>query len=238
MANSIELRIDPQKSSIADGIWGSNLNKSGEQGRTNFLSSFLVYYENQREFEQIPSEDIASAIRLLKGFPEKRKCELRGGRSETPTATSERLRASILDLAVRCIFLTACSPPGTISIGGGSIFRPRWKDNESLEEYLKRVFPISRSPQQDLAVFRLGKLCASYLHVYSSVQVEWTDFLSDHLILLRGEGWKKLYIFRHPGFLKVSLDTLRSDDEDMTHTNLGALHLYAISFPQFALCIP
>lgn len=160
-------------------------------------------------------------------FPDKRKGEQRDSGSVTRSATSERLQIPVLDLAVRCMFLTACSPPGA---GGGSIFRLRWKDTETLEGYLKRVFPISRPPQQDLAVFRLGKLCASYLHTYSSVQIRWTDYLSDHLILLRGEGWKKLYLFRHPVFLKVSLDTLGADDEDMAHTNLEALKLYAISF--------
>lgn len=234
MVDSIELCSITHNSSIADAIWGSSLDNSDGQERTKVLSSFFTYYENQRGFEQVPTEDISAAISLLRNFPEKRKCELRdSGGNETLGEISGRLQDPVLDLAVRCMFLTACSPSSSMTIGGRSIFRPRWKDFENLEEYLKRVFPLSRLPQQDLAVFRLAKLCASYLHVYSGVQIQWTDHLSDHLILLRGEGWKRLYIFRHPGFLKVSLDTLGADDKDMAHTNLGALKLYAKSLPLY-----
>jgi hypothetical protein len=57
----------------------------------------------------------------------------------------------------------------------------------------------------------------------------WTDHLSDHLILLRGERWKRLYIFRHPGFLKVSLELLAAIDEDMLQTPVEALRWYGNS---------
>ena len=229
--DSIELHGVTRKSSIVGRIWGSSLDNSRAQERVEILSSFVTYCEAQREFEQVPFDDVSDAINSLKGFPDKRKSELRDGVNDTSSGISGSLQDSVLDLSVRCMFLTACSSPSAMTIGGGSIFRPRWKDSESLEEYLKRVFPLSRAPQQDLVAFRIGKLCAEYLRVYYSVQIQWTDHLSDHLILLRGEGWKRLYIFRHPRFLKVSLDTLGVDDKDMAHTILGALKLYA-KFPQ------
>lgn len=80
-----------------------------------------------------------------------------------------------------------------MTLGGGSIFRPKWRESESLERYFARVFPVSRAPQQDLAIFRLGKLSASYLRAFANVQIKWTDSLSDHLIVLRGEGWKSFF---------------------------------------------
>ncbi|KAI0141196.1 hypothetical protein GGR57DRAFT_520596 [Xylariaceae sp. FL1272] len=94
-----------------------------------------------------------------------------------------------------------------------------------LDLTVRCILPINRAPQQDLASFRMGKLSASYLGLFANVQIRWTDNLSDHLILLRGEGWKSLYLFRHPGFLHFSLDVLSNADEDTKQTPLEALKL-------------
>lgn len=220
--NSLELFSVGQISSVVDGIWGSRGDSRNEQEKIQLLSTFYKYYENQREFEHVSTDDLSAAVQALKSFPEKRKSELQDSESELSV---KRLQAPILDLAVRCMFLTTCSSPSTMMVRGTSIFRPRWKDSECLEEYLRRVFPMSRPPQQDLATFRLGKLRASYLQTYSNIQLHWTDHLSDHLILLKAEGWKRLYIFQHPEFLKVSLDTFGVDDEYTAYTNAGALRL-------------
>ncbi|KAI3327594.1 hypothetical protein HD806DRAFT_327919 [Xylariaceae sp. AK1471] len=221
----IELQSLDYKSLIAGEIWGPNPGNEHAQARLDTLSSFFIHFQNQQQFEQSLESEIVPIIRLLKKHPEKRKSDLRDDCDRASIGSSATREGPSLDLALRCMFLTACSSPGSLTLGGGSIFRPRWKESESLESYLNRVFPISRAPNQDLAVFRQGKLSASYLRSFASIQIKWTDSLSDHLILLKGEGWKSLYIFRHLGFLNVSLNVLSADDEDMAHTALEALRL-------------
>lgn len=222
--NSIELHDISHKSLIADEIWGPCSNSNENEARVDILTSFFTHLQEEQAFEQITDTDIIAGIRTLKRAPDRRKSELYVQHESDSTIDIDGTSESpALDLVVRCMFLTACSPAGAMRVGGGSIFRPRWKESETLEAYFNRVFPMLRAPQQDLAAFRLGKLCASYLCSYARLQIRWTNHLSDHLILLRGERWKRLYIFRHPGFLKVSLDTLAAADADMRHTALGAL---------------
>ncbi|KAH9885366.1 hypothetical protein F4778DRAFT_511001 [Xylariomycetidae sp. FL2044] len=222
---SVELLSVICKSSIVGAIWGPTGDDKNDQARIEHLSSFFTYVERERDFEQLPYDVILFTFGILKAAPGKPKSQLREENERVSIASGASSKAPVFDLAVRCMLVTACSQPGAMNMGGGSIFRPRWKESETLETYLHRVFPICRAPQQDLASFRLGKLCARYLRSFASVDIKWTDNLSDHLILLRGETWKSLYVFRHPGFLKASLDTLGADDEDMTHTPLQALKL-------------
>ncbi|KAI8629053.1 hypothetical protein F5Y19DRAFT_475614 [Xylariaceae sp. FL1651] len=222
---SVELQSLVQKSSIADEIWGPRPNPDLAQARLDTLASFFLYFDREKEFEQAREDDMITVIRAFRQYPEKRKSELRNDYESASTGSSSSSEGPVFDLVVRCMFLTACLPPVSSTIGGHSIFRPRWKESESLERYLARVFPVTRAPQQDLASFKLEKLSASYLKTFACVQIRWTDNLSDHLILLRGEGWKSLYLFRHPGFLKVSLDVLSDVDEDTAQTPLEALKL-------------
>ncbi|KAJ8133428.1 hypothetical protein O1611_g197 [Lasiodiplodia mahajangana] len=225
IAVPVELESFVQTSSIVDEIWGPSPNPDVARTRFDTLASFLLHFEKEREFEQAHEDDVIATIRAFRQYPGKRKSELRSDSESASTRSSGSSDGPNFDLVVRCMFLTACSPPGSSTMGGHSIFRPRWKESESLERYLARVFPVTRAPQQDLASFRLGKLSASYLRSFAYIQIRWTDNLSDHLILLRGEGWKSLYLFRHPGFLKVSLDVLSDADEDAAQTPLEALKL-------------
>ncbi|KAI1125909.1 hypothetical protein F5Y10DRAFT_246127 [Nemania abortiva] len=225
IAVPVELKSFIQAPSIANAIWKPSPNPDVARARLDTLASFLLHFENEKEFEQAREDDIIATIRALRQCPGKRKSELRSDSESISIHSSSSLDSPNFDLVVRCVFLTACSPPGSSTMGGDSIFRPRWKESESLERYLARVFPITKAPQQDLASFRLGKLSANYLRSFAYVQIRWTDKLSDHLILLKGEGWKSLYLFRHPGFLKVSLDVLSDADEDTAQTPLEALKL-------------
>ncbi|RWA11831.1 hypothetical protein EKO27_g3287 [Xylaria grammica] len=222
-ADPIELQSHHYNSSIADEIWGPSPGNEYPQPRLEMLSSFFVHFEEEQRFEKAIEQEILLTIRVLKQHPERQKLELRADYEREAIGTSYTPEGAIFDLLVRCVFLTACSSP--LALGGGSIFRPRWKDSESLERYLTRVYPTSKAPNQDLATFRLGKLSAGYLQLFANIQIRWTNNLTDHLVLLKGDGWKSLYVFRHPGFIKVCLDVLSVDDENLAHTTLEALQL-------------
>ncbi|KAI0486533.1 hypothetical protein F4859DRAFT_528243 [Xylaria cf. heliscus] len=223
-AVSVGLQIHDRRSSIADEIWGSCIDNEYTLERIEILSSFFIHFEEQHRFEKALEQQIIPALRLLKQNPERRRLDLRAGYEREVIKTSDTPNEVIFDLLARCVFLTACSSPS--ALGGGSIFRLRWKDSESLERYLARVYPTSKTPNQDLATFRLGKLNASYLQLFANIQIKWTNNLTDHLTLLKGDTWKSLYVFRHPGFIKVCLDTLSADNENLSHTTLEALKLY------------
>jgi hypothetical protein len=230
-AVSIELRHVTHVHSIIDEIWGSTLSAEDREARLDLLLPFLAYCQEQLDFGEHIIEELLSAIRLVRKSPRKRKSEIQSRCGEVIDAnvnTAEEaslLDAEVLDYAIRTMFLTACARLSPVSMGHSVIFSPRWMDSESVEDYLARVYPISQAPQQDLIGLRLEKLCADYLQSYASLQIKWTDYLSDHLILLRGESWNHIYLFRHPSFLKVSLDVLKADDEDLTQTADKALKM-------------
>ncbi|KAF7537759.1 hypothetical protein G7054_g3495 [Neopestalotiopsis clavispora] len=224
---SAELSDLLPKSLIAEEIWGTAISQEAKQKRIERLDSFFVSYQDEPEFEFLQYNDIFAAIRILKRSPEARKVDVRREGNTFP-ASDDMTEAVLLDLTVRSMFLTACTrraQPGVEALSRATIFRPYWKESESLVKYLGRVFPISQPPQQDLLTFKIDKLKASYLQAYASIRIEWTNYLSDHLILLRGETWKKLYIFRHPGFIKVSLERLAMTSEELTQTLVEAVKM-------------
>ncbi|KAI0141977.1 hypothetical protein BJ166DRAFT_629804 [Pestalotiopsis sp. NC0098] len=228
---SLELSSILQRSSIADEIWGPTRDRETEQARTERLKSFFVCYKDEQDFEQLEHDDIFPTIRILKQSPQLRRSDLY--REDSTSSIGDRTaEAALFDLAVRSMFLTACmrrAQPGAEALNRETIFRPCWKESESLIKYLSRVFPISQPPQQDLLAFNADKLRASYLQAYASIQIEWTNYLSDHLVLLRGDTFKKLYIFRHPGFIKVSLERLAADEEESPQTLIDAVKLGCLS---------
>jgi hypothetical protein len=123
--------------------------------------------------------------------------------------------------------MTACISPDTVS---SDVFRPRWKESESLEMYLRRVYPQSLPRSQDDAPVRVSKLSAGYLTKYANVSIWWTDRLNNHLMLktriAEGRNLRKaVYIFRHPAFIKASLDALALNNPDLTQTWAEALAL-------------
>jgi hypothetical protein len=223
----VELPDVVPKTSIADEIWGPANSEEVMQRRVERLESFFECYRKEPEFDFLHYNDVFAAIRALKNYPEIRKADVRC-EVDLSRTTDDVAEAVVLDLAVRSMFLTACTrraEPGAEALGRETIFRPYWKESESLARYLGRVFPISQPPQQDLLGFKANKLKASYLQAYAGIRIEWTNYLSDHLILLRGETWKKLYIFRHPGFIKVSLERLAMMEGESTPTSVEAIKL-------------
>jgi hypothetical protein len=143
--------------------------------------------------------------------------------TETDRQT-DRPDKEALHLAVRITYLTACVTPGRWTTTGQGIFRPTWKDTESLAEFMSRVYPRAQPPQESLRI-NVGKFSAAYLERYASIRLRWTDRLSDHLTFMKGGDWKSLYVFAHPAWLKAGLDTLEKDDIDLAQTTERALEL-------------
>ncbi|KAK6856658.1 hypothetical protein PG990_011503 [Apiospora arundinis] len=115
---------------------------------------------------------------------------------------------SALDLMIRIIFAIATLPDSAI---GGQLFRPRWKTEESIAALIDRVFP-QRLPDDitssDTQRVKMQKMSMSYVTQYTHVEIQWTDYLSDHLLLSTGINWKRLYVFRHPAFIRTALKHL------------------------------
>jgi hypothetical protein len=225
--NSIEMSGISPDLLIAAEIWGSTSIGRSAQERLQKLESFFVFFNKRPDLESFQRSDIVATMTALKMYPERQKLDIRR-EGDTASTHGAVIEAGLLDLTVRSVFLMACTQrarPGAQVSSGGTIFRPYWKESESLVEYISRVFPISQSPQQDLLSFKASKLRASYLQTYASIQIEWTNHLSDHLVLLRGETWKRLYIFRHPGFITASLETLAVSGAELTQTLVEAVKL-------------
>ncbi|KAK8071175.1 hypothetical protein PG997_011378 [Apiospora hydei] len=111
---------------------------------------------------------------------------------------------SALDLTIRIMFAIATLPDSAI---GGQLFRPRWKSEESIAALVDHVFP-QRLPSeiaQDSQRIKMQKSSLGYVTQYIQVEIQWTDYLSDQLLMSTGANWKRLYVFRHPAFVRAAL---------------------------------
>ncbi|KAK4209730.1 hypothetical protein QBC37DRAFT_429942 [Rhypophila decipiens] len=144
-------------------------------------------------------EHVLSAIALLKSSHDKPKKEL----------ISHFDNATTVDLSLRLMLMTSCSPTGS---AGEDIFRPWWKDHETLAQYMQRIYPRydASTAGNGSQPISLRKLSADYLKTYAGIRIQWTNHLTDHLLLLKGSNWKSVHIFAHPAFLLRSLQSLSS----------------------------
>jgi hypothetical protein len=119
-----------------------------------------------------------------------------------------------LDLTVRLLFMTACrSPSATNVVTLGQVFRPRWKDEESLETFISKSFPEdSLSATQGTRIYP-EKLTASWLERYVNVKIHWTNHLPDHLTLQHTSSGKYLYVFSHAGYLEACLPSSENEED-------------------------
>jgi hypothetical protein len=108
------------------------------------------------------------------------------------------------DLTVRLLFMSVCRSTSTSNfITTGQVFKPRWKDEETLEQFISRVFPrYAWNSTQGTRIYP-EKLTASYLENYVDVRIVWTDNLPDHLVLQHTSSGKYLYMFSNAGFLEA-----------------------------------
>ena len=120
------------------------------------------------------------------------------------------------DLAARVMLMVGCrSAANTITTG--QVFMPSWKDTESLVDFVERVLPRQEIEHGNIVeTVRAQKLKATYLKDYANFKIEWTDNLPDHLHLHITEHSKSLRIFRHAGFLEVSLQILECHGEKLS----------------------
>jgi hypothetical protein len=226
---------DPIRGAIAAAIWGED-DKAGE--RIQRLMKFFEYYRRETitAAMAVPKDsglrsiqthaELIEFISLLKENPLKARQELRShfqsvGSHKISSAATDMDAA--LDLTVRLMFMTACRSQNAYNfVSTTQIFRPRWKEQESLEQFVERVFPRCEPPEQgsrDVTI-RAHKFAAHYLKQYVDIQIQWTDHLSDHLVFQKGDSWKSLYVFRHPSVIEVASKALAEYELD-TSTNIA-----------------
>ncbi|KXH50631.1 hypothetical protein CSAL01_11673 [Colletotrichum salicis] len=100
-----------------------------------------------------------------------------------------------------------------------------WKSNETLASFLNRVYPQAFAEGTQDQSISIGNLAAHILSKNSGVDIVATDTMSDHLSLIQREGFKTLLVFHHRAFLEHSLEVLKADKKDLSHTKLEALSL-------------
>ncbi|KAK9779607.1 hypothetical protein AB5N19_12708 [Seiridium cardinale] len=132
--DAFELTGTARRSAIVAEIWGSSSRLEAEQNRVAMLDSFFQCYQDEQESEEIDHTEVLGAIRILKRRPETKRVDLQSS-DRASAASEETTDVFMLDLAVRSMFLTACTHRthhGTDSLSIQTVFRPRWKDSESL----------------------------------------------------------------------------------------------------------
>lgn len=202
------------RNNVVDLIWGSQ----DDPGVTYTLHNYVQYCVRELERASIfigptradNESSVAQAINILKANTFRPRTSIEREHGITPVK---------LDIACRVMLMTACQTPGTV---GGDIFRPRWKPDESLCQYIHRIYPESPSPpeearKQPVSLFKFG---ADFLTRYTDIDIRWTDRLTDHLILIKGPTWKSLHVFAHPSFLLKSLETIGMEERAID-TNIG-----------------
>ncbi|KAF1979830.1 hypothetical protein BU23DRAFT_563203 [Bimuria novae-zelandiae CBS 107.79] len=120
-----------------------------------------------------------------------------------------------LDLAIKIMFMISCRS-SVHAITTGHVFRPAWKDSESLSALIERVLPCHGiEPLERTEAIKAHKLRARYLKAYTRISVKWTDNLPDHLHLQVTEDWKTIQVFGQLGFLAAAIRALDGEDEDL-----------------------
>jgi len=226
---------DVARAAVATTIWGED--EKAEE-RLQKLVLFFEYYRRETMTGLSTSKpggltsiqthaELLIFVTLLKKNPQRPRQELKSilpSLTGTPSVPVDVDAA--LDLAVRLMFMSACrSQNGNNIVATMQIFRPKWKESESLSQFVDRVFPRCEPPEQGSrnVSIRAHKLTAHYLKQYLNIQVQWTDHLLDHLVFQKGDSWKSLYVFCHPSVLEVASKTLEEHDLDTTtNTALAA----------------
>ncbi|KAK4209808.1 hypothetical protein QBC37DRAFT_45376 [Rhypophila decipiens] len=180
--------------------------------RRDDLQWYYDYSQDEKKFvlardsRLLDGTTLPDLIRHLKNNTQKTKKQL-VEEICLPDDANIQKRKIALEPVVRIAFMTACSAISQETFGG-ELFRPGWHNFESLETYINRVYPRDHQVPQDGSSIRIDKLSAGYLTAYSKLEIIWTHRLTDHLILHKRAYKKTLSIFRHPAFLRTSLDVL------------------------------
>ncbi|KAK4209189.1 hypothetical protein QBC37DRAFT_295039 [Rhypophila decipiens] len=191
----------------------------------NKLKPYFDHYKNEMKSSliiippPIPPHDPAIEIfNLLKTSAYQPK--------HTMMSSNDGLTSAALDLGVRIMLGTSCKTPGTYA---GDVFMPEWRNGESLIEFVDRVYPRYPIPADEAVrntVISSARLSADSLKNDSRLTIEWTNRLSDHLILLT--EWKKVYIFRYPCYIKMCLEALSKDKPELDQDTASSLAMGAL----------
>jgi hypothetical protein len=209
---------DDAKTAIANAIWGQDAADAHRLARLKYFFNYYIFETiftkiletSTRPEVRIPLKTHAEIIHSI-GLLRHRYTTLRQTIKQEwhsgspPTAPPELDVDGALDLTVRVMFMVACrSPTAYNMMAAGHIFRPLWKADESLEMFLKRIFPRYRVDEGcKTDAINGAKLAISYLKDYAEIDIIWTNHLPDHLTLHKTDRWKSLYIFRQAGFLQT-----------------------------------
>ncbi|KAK0644164.1 hypothetical protein B0T16DRAFT_460246 [Cercophora newfieldiana] len=187
------------------------------------MSPFFDYYQRETLASTILTpppikthEDVASIFKLMKTSFNIPKATMLSTHSERSPAA--------LDLSVRAMLMTACRTPGSF---GGDVFNPSWKLEETLEQFIRRVYPRWPAPTDDTrhTPLSVSKLAADCLARDTRVTIRYTERLTDHLELRVGADWKTVYLFKYPCYLRMCLETLQKDKVELNHTTEESLAL-------------
>ncbi|KAF9881568.1 hypothetical protein CkaCkLH20_00714 [Colletotrichum karsti] len=206
------MSAEPIQDIIADFIWGPE-----EGDRQRLLSKFLAQCAHERYVlsKKKPQADanIQSIINSIKSTPSLAKSAIISAHSETG-------EQSTIDCVVRMMFMTATKTDYTAF---GGFVTVQWRKDETIVDYLDRVYPrLPVGGQQEQPV-NTRHLRANVLMSQAGIRIKPTDKLSDHLYLIYGEDFKTLLVFSHRSFLEYSLKKLRADSIDLEHSTAEAV---------------
>jgi hypothetical protein len=204
------------RSDLISALWGISSFDSDWKDRLEHWFQFYaeetrsaaVLYKQDNTVESAVAprshDDIVNVIKFLKDNSDKARRSLK-----TSLWNSAALGLAVLDfefslsLVFQLMFMTAYRSVHTMKqIKGGQIFKPLWKEDESLKDFIFKIFPQNTLKAVDKPI-QIQKLSVFQLRRFAKVEIRWTIYLSDHLTLQRTEKGKELYVFNHAGFLEM-----------------------------------
>jgi len=218
---------------IADCIWGRQQAVIGNGDES--LKFYFEYYARQTNFPHVNGlryrrqataslrplrthRELLAFIAVLKAHPQSTRKSLKGLVSTDDTLSSVDVD-SALDLSVKIMLMISCASAKNV-ITTGNIFRPQWRDSETLEELVERALPRHDiEPTLKPEPIRAQDLKFANVSSFGKIKIEWTDNLPDHLFLQITDRWKRLKVFKHAAILEVSLQSAATDEQQTTLVN-------------------
>jgi hypothetical protein len=211
---------------IANGIWGDD---ETPDSRDELLGFFFSYYIKETLSARLSGsrhrhegatqirthQELIDFIGLVKSAPQTPRKAIKAT-IKADEALSKFDADSALDLGVKTMLMISCISAKNV-ITTGHIYRPQWRDSETLEEMIDRALPrheieATFKPEP----IRAQNLRYAYVSAYAKVSIEWTDNLPDHLCLQITDQWKTLKLFKHVALLELSLRSAASDEQRMS----------------------
>jgi hypothetical protein len=229
---------DGIKETIVEAIWGGSLGVDGKRMLTHWFNHYLTETTSTTVLQILrPTEksslqthiQLLTFIQLLKQHPcsPRKDLKILWQNGTPPTSETALDPDRALDLTVRVMFMAACRSSAAYNvITTGQFFKPLWKEEDTLEELIERIFPrYELNEGGGTETIRPDKFTAHYLYQYADVQVEWTNHLQDHLILQVTNDSKYLYVFGYAGYLETCSRTLACHNIDSSLSTRQALSL-------------